>query len=108
MLRHDSLFHSLGARQGWGALSNYVLRCHIPLIIPGEETCGMIVRDETKYHQEGEIIVFDDSLEHSAFNDSKANRWVLIIDIARPPGWPLGEAEGEATEELQGFIQHFK
>lgn len=29
--------------QGWADLANYVLRCHLPLIVPGEGLCGMEV-----------------------------------------------------------------
>jgi hypothetical protein len=68
-----------------------------------------VVDDEIRYHAEGEILVFDDSKRHSAFNHSPAeSRSVLIFDIVRPPGLPLGQAEGSTTQELQGFIDYFK
>jgi len=31
---------------GWGDLSNYVLRCHIPIIVPESGACGVTVDEE--------------------------------------------------------------
>jgi aspartyl/asparaginyl beta-hydroxylase (cupin superfamily) len=102
---------SLATHQGWAMLSNHVLRCHLGLDVPADEanTCGMVVEDEIRHHATGSVLIFDDSKHHSAFNNhSKATRVILIVDIARPPGLPLGGATGDATEELQSFIDYFK
>jgi aspartyl/asparaginyl beta-hydroxylase (cupin superfamily) len=105
--------------QGWAALANHVLRCHLPLVVPGsgcEETgepgaefCGIVVDGETTFHTEGELIVFDDSKKHYAFNRHPTHsRVVLIFDIARPEELPLGCAQGPMTAELGAFIDYFK
>ena len=113
---------SLVSHQGWAQLSNHVLRCHISLSLPvsspvlehnsndsfsGHPPCGIIVGEEIQYHEMGNVIVFDDSLLHSAFNKSKENRIVLIVDIVRPATAPKGSAEKGKTEELEAFIKEF-
>ncbi|MEO8761517.1 MAG: aspartyl/asparaginyl beta-hydroxylase domain-containing protein, partial [Bacteroidia bacterium] len=50
-----------------------VLRVHLGLIIPKD--CGIRVGNETKTWQPGKLIVFDDSYEHEAWNDSDEDRF---------------------------------
>jgi aspartyl/asparaginyl beta-hydroxylase (cupin superfamily) len=88
-----------------------VLRCHLALYVPDEHTmpCGVIVEDEVRWHAAGELIVFDDSKHHLAFNNHPTrDRYVLIFDVLRPPGLPVGTATGSTTDELEGFISYFK
>ena len=84
-----------------------MLRCHLSLIVPedvdGQPACGVFVDGITTFHKQGEIIVFDDSKRHPAHS-----RVVLIFDVARPAGLPLGEAKGSMTAELDAFIDYFK
>jgi aspartyl/asparaginyl beta-hydroxylase (cupin superfamily) len=56
--------------------------CHLPLIIPPE--CGFRVGQESREWQEGKLLVFDDTVEHEAWNNSNQNRLVLIFDVWRP------------------------
>ena len=64
---------------------------------------------ETMHHKEGEIIVFDDSQKHSAFNHHPTDsRAVLIFDLERPKEVPPGIATGIVTTELASFIDYFK
>lgn len=56
--------------------------CHLPLIVP--EACGFRVGAETREWQVGKLLVFDDTVEHEAWNDSDHDRMVLIFDIWRP------------------------
>jgi aspartyl/asparaginyl beta-hydroxylase (cupin superfamily) len=64
-------------------LINTRLICHLPLLVP--ENCGGLrVGSETQYWREGEAYVFDDSIEHEAWNDSDRDRVVLLFDIWRP------------------------
>jgi ornithine lipid ester-linked acyl 2-hydroxylase len=93
---------------GWCDLSNYVLRCHICLDIPKpKNSCGLTVGGETTYHKQNEVIVFDDSKRHHAFNDSDNTRIVLILDILRPVDIPIGKAIGGHTSQLNGLISKF-
>ncbi len=64
--------------------SRMVLRCHLPLIVPDEKLCGIRVGDETRHWKEGELMIFDDSFEHEAWNNSKEDRVVLMFDIPNP------------------------
>ena len=104
---------SLTPHAGWAALSNHVLRVHVGLDIPGAEhhASGVVVGEDhhIQYHSTGGVLVFDDSLVHSAFNHhATLSRTVLIIDILRPPGFPPGSSDGEATPELLNIMQLFK
>lgn len=56
--------------------------CHLPLVVPSG--CGFRVGEETREWQVGELMVFDDSVEHEAWNDSDHDRLVLIFDVWRP------------------------
>ncbi|CAM9300143.1 unnamed protein product, partial [Pylaiella littoralis] len=109
-----ALFSRLGGgsrisgHRGWADLANHVLRCHLPLKVPSDGPCGLWVNEEVQHHAEGEIIVFDDSKLHKAFNESSGERLVLIVDILRPPGIPLGTADGDHTPELDDFINAFR
>ena len=69
----------------------------------------MTVEEVTQFHTEGTFLVFDDSKMHMAFNRHPTeDRLVLIFDVLRPPGVPLGEATGAATSELKALIDYFK
>jgi aspartyl/asparaginyl beta-hydroxylase (cupin superfamily) len=61
---------------------NTRLVCHLPLIVP--PGCGFRVGNETREWEVGKLIIFDDSIEHEAWNDSAEDRVVLIFDIWRP------------------------
>lgn len=62
---------------------NTRLICHLPLIVP--ENCGAIrVGNEARPWVEGELLIFDDSMLHEAWNDSDSERVVLLFDIWRP------------------------
>jgi len=62
--------------------TNARLICHLPLIVPAQ--CGLRVGNETRAWREGELTVFDDSIEHEAWNLSGEIRVVLLFDIWRP------------------------
>ena len=61
---------------------NTRLVCHLPLMIP--EGCRFRVGNEVREWQEGRLLIFDDTIEHEAWNDSNEDRVVLIFDIWRP------------------------
>jgi aspartate beta-hydroxylase len=57
--------------------------CHLPLIVP--EGCAMRVGSETRHWREGQACLFDDSIEHEAWNSHPDRlRVVLIFDVWRP------------------------
>ncbi|MEQ8310826.1 MAG: aspartyl/asparaginyl beta-hydroxylase domain-containing protein [Sphingopyxis sp.] len=61
---------------------NARLICHLPLIVPAN--CGFRVGNEVREWDEGKLLIFDDTIEHEAWNGSDEDRVVLIFDIWRP------------------------
>jgi hypothetical protein len=61
---------------------NTRLVCHLPLIVP--PGCGFRVGGETRQWEEGKLLIFDDSIEHEAWNDGESDRIILIFDCWRP------------------------
>jgi aspartyl/asparaginyl beta-hydroxylase (cupin superfamily) len=55
---------------------------HLPLIVP--EGCAFRVGGETRAWEEGKAWVFDDTIEHEAWNDSDQTRVILIVDCWNP------------------------
>jgi len=62
--------------------TNTRLIVHIPLIVP--PGCGFRVGSEVREWQPGTALVFDDTIEHEAWNDSDEQRVVMIFDIWNP------------------------
>ena len=61
---------------------NTRLICHLPLIVP--PNCGIRVGNETRQWVEGQTMIFDDTIEHEAWNRSDQMRIVLIYEAWRP------------------------
>jgi beta-hydroxylase len=61
-----------------------ILRCHLPLIVPEGNTCAIRVGGQVKSWKEGELMIFDDSFDHEAWNRSDEQRVVLMFDIPNP------------------------
>jgi aspartyl/asparaginyl beta-hydroxylase (cupin superfamily) len=78
-------------------VNNARLVCHLPLIVP--EGCWFRVGAETRYWKPGELLVFDDTIEHEAMNPSDELRVVLIFDTWHPN---LSSIEQEAVAALIG------
>ena len=99
---------SLAYHRGWAKLSNYVLRCHFPVIVPkGDILCGVVCENDFQFYTKGEWMVFDDSKTHKAFNHSNEDRVVLIVDIQRPSYIQLGRSEIEMSSQLNLFLDAF-
>lgn len=63
-------------------LLNTRLICHLPLLAPGN--CALRVGAETRPWRKGEMLIFDDSIEHEAWNRSDETRVVLLFEVWRP------------------------
>ncbi|HEX8380301.1 MAG TPA: aspartyl/asparaginyl beta-hydroxylase domain-containing protein [Allosphingosinicella sp.] len=61
---------------------NTRLVCHLPLIVP--PGCRFRVGNEVREWEAGKLLIFDDTIEHEAWNDGSEDRVVLIFDIWRP------------------------
>jgi aspartate beta-hydroxylase len=55
---------------------------HLPLMVP--EDCALRVGGEDHHWREGEVVVFDDTYEHEAWNRSNQTRVVMIFDLWNP------------------------
>lgn len=75
--------------------TNGRLVVHLPLIIP--EKCGFRVGNDTREWVPGKAWVFDDTIEHEAWNKSDKVRVILIFDIWNPY---LNEAERDLIPVL--------
>ncbi len=63
-------------------LVNTRLICHLPLIVPGN--CHFRVGNDVREWQEGKVWVFDDSIEHEAWNRSDQTRVILLFEVWTP------------------------
>ena len=71
-------------------VTNVRLVTHLALIIP--EGCRFRVGNDTRQWVPGRALVFDDTIEHEAWNDSDQLRVVLIFDIWHPQLSPAERA----------------
>ena len=75
---------------------------HLPLMVP--EGCGFRVGGDTRQVREGEAWVFDDTIEHEAWNESAQPRAILICDTWNPR---LPLAEREAVAAVMAALDRF-
>jgi aspartyl/asparaginyl beta-hydroxylase (cupin superfamily) len=75
---------------------------HLPLIVP--ENCRYRVGFEQRRWRVGETLIFDDTIEHEAHNDSDELRVVLIFDLWNPL---LEPAERELVRTLSACARRF-
>lgn len=76
-------------------VANVRLVAHLPLIVP--PGCGFRVGATTVRWKPGEVIVFDDTIEHEAWNRGDELRVVLIFDLWAPA---IEKAEREAAAKV--------
>lgn len=82
--------------------TNIRLLTHLPLILPAE--CRFRVGNETRPWRNNEAWVFDDTIEHEAWNDSNEMRFILIFDVWNPL---LTAAERELCCEMMRALQAY-
>jgi aspartyl/asparaginyl beta-hydroxylase (cupin superfamily) len=75
---------------------------HLPLVLPGQ--CRFRVGSETREWRSGEAWVFDDTIEHEAWNDSDSPRAILIFDVWNPF---IDEAERALIRETMPAIADY-
>lgn len=79
--------------------TNLRVRCHLGIQIP-EGDCGLRVNHEIGIWSQGRCIVFDDFYEHEAWNYTKEDRIVLIVDLWHPA---LTPHEREVLKSLHRY-----
>jgi aspartate beta-hydroxylase len=71
--------------------------CHLPLIVP--DNCGFRVGNDVRAWEPGKVWLFDDTMEHEAWNRSQEDRVILIFEVWKPE---LSETErGLVTRLLE-------
>lgn len=81
---------------------NTRLIVHIPLIVP--PGCRLRVGNEVREVQAGVPLIFDDSIEHEAWNDSGEPRAILLFEIWRPE---LTAVERAALTAMFGAVSSY-
>lgn len=77
---------------------------HVPLVVP--EGCRFRVGSETREWRPGTAWIFDDSIEHEAWNDSEVPRAILIFDVWNPFLTPAERAlVSRAVCEMKQYYQ---
>jgi aspartate beta-hydroxylase len=71
---------------------NTRLICHLPLLVP--PGCGLRVGNDVRVPVEGKAWLFDDTIEHEAWNNSDRPRVILLFETWRP----------ELTDEERGLV----
>lgn len=83
--------------------TNARLTVHLPLIVP--DGCTFRVGDETRAWKEGELLIFDDTIRHEAWNGSDRQRVVMIFDVWHPM---LSAVERELiTRTVEGLVEFY-
>ena len=79
--------------------TNVRLRCHLGIQVP-EGNCGIRVEGQSRRWVQGGCIVFDDFLQHEAWNHARTDRIVLIVDLWHP------DLEPEEIAVLEGLHRY--
>jgi beta-hydroxylase len=82
---------------GW---AKSVYRLHLPLVVP--PGCRLRVGPEMRSWETGRCLIFDDTVEHEAWNDSDEPRGVLLVDFLRPG--IQAKAEDHVPEEVREYL----
>lgn len=82
---------------------NTRLICHLPLVVP--PGCGFRVGNETREWVEGKAWIFDDTMEHEAWNTSEETRVILLFEVWRPE---LTEVEREWVAAMFAAIARIR
>jgi aspartyl/asparaginyl beta-hydroxylase (cupin superfamily) len=82
--------------------TNARLVAHLPLVVP--DGCKLRVGFEEREWKVGEVMVFDDTIEHEARNDSDELRVVLIFDVWNPL---IPPAEREMVRAMAAAARSF-
>lgn len=81
---------------------NTRLICHLPLIVP--DGCAIRVGAKSRHWERGKLLIFDDSFEHEAWNNSSSDRTVLLFEVWRPE---ISMEDREVLTVLFGAINKF-
>lgn len=77
--------------------TNFVVTSHLALDIPesGNNKCRLTIGDETRQWINGEVMLFDTSIRHSAVNEADQTRYILMMRVWHPD---LTQVERDALQ----------
>jgi len=76
------------------------LRYQLGMIVPGEPGAARLVVGETEHvWTEGAELLFDDSVEHEAWNESDGDRYIFFVEFIWPRSGPAGLVN-RATQQV--------
>lgn len=87
-----------------------MLRCHMGLVVPASlPRCGFRVGKETVSWEEGRVFIFNDAQEHTAWNNTDHDRYVISFDVMLPQyfgirHWIAAQVLGKIAVEV--WYQH--
>lgn len=65
--------------------TNAIIRCHMGIDVPAAAPkCAFRVGDDIRSWENGKFFMFCDAHEHTAWNNSDRQRYILVVDIMRP------------------------
>ena len=85
-------------------VTNTRLVMHLPLIVPPGCALNVVGAGEHRW-REGELMMFDDTYQHEAWNDSDSTRVILLMDCWNPH---LTAVEKIAVKQLVEAIDAFE
>jgi aspartate beta-hydroxylase len=85
-------------------VTNTRLVMHLPLLVPSD--CALRIVDGGEHcWREGELMMFDDTFQHEAWNRSASTRMILLMDCWNPH---LTDPERLAVKQLVETISDFQ
>jgi tetratricopeptide (TPR) repeat protein len=88
-------------------VSSAILTAHLPIDVPPD--CGLQVHEEIRVPEAGKLMVFDDTWEHSAWNNSDQPRVVLIFELWHPAlSEPEKSAISRSFQARRAWVQRRK
>lgn len=65
--------------------TNAIVRCHMGISVPDSAPkCAFRVGSETRSWENGKFFMFCDAHEHTAWNNTDAPRYIMVLDVIRP------------------------
>ncbi|WP_051882150.1 aspartyl/asparaginyl beta-hydroxylase domain-containing protein [Parvularcula oceani] len=83
-------------------LVNTRLICHLPLVVP--PGCGFRVGNRSLAWREGETLIFDDTIDHEAWNRGREERIILLFEVWQPA---LEAAERDQVAALLSAVDAY-
>ena len=84
-----------------------ILRYHLGIDIPPGKLCTLVVDGEEYQWENGGFVLFDDTFEHFAINESDQSRAILFMDVLRPMP-PFWTAVAKAMIWFTRLLPYFK